>query len=82
MGWLHKVKVKHLFTENEDHESIQTSMMAVADTIDKEQCFWAFDTSKFRAIPEGDDFFGPVDYANKLLDSMYDYADHQRIWIE
>lgn len=82
MAWHHRVKVKYLFTEKEDHTSIQQSATAIADVLDKEICFWAFDTSAFRNIPEGDQVFGPVDYANKLLDRMYDYADDQRIWLE
>jgi len=82
MGWLHRVKVKHLFTEKEDHKSIQESMNAIADVLNREPCFAGFETRKFRAIPHGDDVFGPVDYANRLLDQMYDYADACRIWIE
>ena len=38
--------------------------------------------SKFRAIPHGDEVLGPRDYANRLLDFMYHYADDRRIWIE
>jgi hypothetical protein len=82
MTWRQKVKIKHLLTEDEDHESIQASMNGIADILDQAPCFWLFSTQKFRKIPEGDDVFGPVDYGNKLLDTMYDYADQHRIWIE
>ena len=81
-GWDHRVKVKHLFTEDEDWESVQASMNAVADVLEKAPCFKSFSSlHSFRKIPEGDDIFGPVDYANRLLDRMYDYADDYRIWI-
>ena len=81
MGWMYHVKIKHLFTENEDHESVQASMNAVADVIDA-SLFFHFYTKNFRCIPEGDEFFSPSDYANTLLERMYDYADANRIWIE
>jgi len=83
MAWLHRVKIKHLLTEDEDHESVQKAMNAIADVLRKTSCFWCFfDLPKFRAIPQGDDFFGPTDYANKLLDRMYDFTDAWRIWLE
>ncbi len=83
MSWTHKVKVKHFYTEKEDLESIQTSMTAIGDVLDKTPCFMSFlFTSMFHAIPKGDDVFGPVDYANRLLGRMYDFADANRIWIE
>lgn len=81
-NWQHRVKIRHLFTENEDHESVQTSMSAIADVLKNERCFIGFDTLKFRAIPKGDSEFGPVDYANKQLSRLYDFADYSRIWIE
>lgn len=83
MAWAHRVKVKQFYIEKEDHESIQKSMTAIADVLDASPCFTLFlDVSGFRNIPRGDDIFGPVDYANRLLDCMYDYADASRIWIE
>jgi len=80
-NWRTTVKVKHLFTEEEDYESIAKSMNAVADVLAKEVLFNRFDLKPFRSIPTGDDFFAPIDYANKLLDRMYDYADENLIWI-
>ena len=82
MNWLGRVKVKHLFTENEDYKSVQTSMSAIADVLDSSSHFLLFNTRGFRSVPRGDDFFKPVDYANKMLSRMYDYADENRIWIE
>lgn len=80
--WKNEVKVKHLFTKEEDLESVQKSMNAVADELKKSGCFIRFSIEQFRSIPAGDDVFGPVDYANRLLNEMYDYADRNRIWIE
>lgn len=81
MTWKHEVRIKHLFTEQENHKSIQDSMSAVADVLETKACFDYFDCSKFRSIPQGDDVFGPRDYAKVLFDQMYDYADAQRIWL-
>lgn len=82
MGWDYRVKVKHLFTEEEDAESVRKSMNAIADVLDKEPCFRGFSLLKrFRAIPDGDGFIEPLDYANKLLNELYNYADAERIWI-
>uniref|UniRef100_A0A6H2A2C1 Uncharacterized protein n=1 Tax=viral metagenome TaxID=1070528 RepID=A0A6H2A2C1_9ZZZZ len=80
--WDYHVKVKHLFTEKEDHTAVQKSMTDVADVIQREVGFAGFSVKKFRSIPEGDDTFGPVDYANRLIDRMYDFADSHGIWIE
>ena len=80
--WRHRVKVRHLFTDAEDHASIQQSMSAIADALQAASCFHGFNLSRFRQIPEGDEVVGAVDYANKLLDRMYDFADTKLIWIE
>ena len=80
--WQHKVKIKHLFTEKETHKEVQKSMNEVADVLDKNFCFARFDKAQFRIIPKGDKFFSPADYANKLLDRLYDFADENRIWID
>lgn len=81
-NWKYRVRIKHLLTEEEDFESVQRSMNAIADIIEKEACFEDFDYSRFRKIPEGDEVVGPVDYANRLIERMYNYADRRRIWIE
>ena len=80
--WNHRVAIRHLYTGREDWESIQASMTAIAEVLEKKPFFSEFDTSKFRAIPHGDEVLGPRDYANRLLDFMYNYADDRRIWIE
>jgi len=80
--WVKTIKIKHLFTEKEDLESIQESMAKIADVIDSRNLIPPFNTKKFRAIPKGDDYFQPVDYANKLLNDWYNYADEYRVWTE
>ncbi len=81
--WVHRIKVKHLFTENEDWESIQTSMTQIGNILERTPCFLGFEgVDRFKRIPHGDEFFKPIDYANKLLEEMYAFADTNRIWIE
>ena len=82
MSWNSRVNVKHLFTEEEDHKSVQRSMNAVADVLAASPRFFSFGLREFSAIPKDNDFISPVDYANSLLDLMYDFADEHRIWIE
>jgi hypothetical protein len=82
--WLYTVKIKHLMTEDETRAGVQRDMNAIADALEKEPCFREFNAaqlSNFRNIPKGDDMFGPVDYANLLLERMYNYADRNGIWI-
>lgn len=82
MNWRYTVKIKHLMTDKEDWESVQTEMTAIADILKAAPCFALFDVTKFYAIPKGDDAFGPTDYVNKLLERVYDYADYHSIWID
>lgn len=81
-NWRTKVKMTHLFTDEEDHETVQKTMNQVADILESTPAFRMFNSKQFRNIPEGDDFFQPIDYANKLINKMYDYADDNSIWIE
>jgi len=81
-NWDRTIKIKHLFTGEEDYGSVQKSMNEVADVIDASHLMPPFETKKFRKIPKGDDYFKPVEYANKLLCSWYDYADEYRVWTE
>ena len=81
MKWKHKVTPKHLLTEEEDYDSVQRSMNDVADVLEKEECFSGFNVDAFRKLPKGNGVLRAVDYANQLLDAMYDYADEKRIWI-
>jgi len=80
--WFSKIKLTHLFTKQEDYESIKKSMADIAKVIEYETCFFGFDTKKFYKIPKGDNVIGALDYANKLISKVYDFADDRRIWIE
>ena len=82
MKWINRIELKSLMTEKEAHTSIQSSMNKIAKRIKKEVFFMPFDVSLFSKIPKGDDIFKPVDYANKLIDRLYDFADEHRIWIK
>ena len=82
MKWLHKVKIKYLFTEDEDHETIQKVMNTIADVLEREPCFKKFNAKSFRKIPKGNSDFSACDYANRRLVRMWDFADRHRIWIE
>ena len=82
MKWINRIELKSLMTEKEDFESVQNSMNKIAKRIKKEVFFMSFDVSLFGKIPKGDDIFKPVDYANKLIDQLYDFADENRIWIK
>ncbi len=83
--WKHHVRIKHLFTKSEDHASIQESMINIAHAISNEICFNKFSRvilKKFMHIPKGDGIIEPVDYANKLLVRVYDFADANDMWIK
>ena len=80
--WKNRVKLKHLFTEKEDLKSIRESMKNIADELKKHDCFKYFNSASFYKIPKGDSYFGPLDYANRMLSDMYNYADQNSIWIE
>ena len=84
-NWKHHIHLKELFTDKEDYESVKKSMNEVADRIEKDNHFDSLDKKfikKFRKIPKGDEFFKPIDYANKLLSTLYDFADYEKIWID
>lgn len=78
--WNYTVKIKHLFTENEDFESVQESMNAIADVLDNTFFVPRFNTAKFRNMPKDNEYIEPLEYANKLLNEWYDFADEYRIW--
>lgn len=85
MAWNSKVKIKHLFTDNDDLASVQASMNAIADVVAGAPEFRAFPRNyidRMRNIPAGDEIVPPVDYANRLLDYIYAFADEYRIWID
>jgi len=80
--WNHRITLKHLLTRSEKVEDIRKSMAAIADVLKGDRWFVAFSTDKFYKIPECDDVILSSDYANKLIDRLYDFADSHRIWID
>lgn len=80
-NWRKKIAIKHLLTEKEDLASVQERMNKVADVLSSHFEFRSL-LKKLRKIPKGDEFFKPVDYANKILDELYSIADEYSIWIE
>lgn len=85
MAWSSRVKIKHLFTDKDDLASVQASMNSIADVVAGSPQFCAFPRNyiqRMRNIPSGDEIVPPVDYANRLLDRIFDFADEHRIWIE
>jgi len=80
--WEHKIKIRHLLAKKEDWKSIQNSMNKIADVLEKDEwfkgCRWI---KKFREIPK-DNFIDPADYADKLLEKMWDFCDINNIWVK
>jgi len=83
MQWKYRVKIKHLFTKEEDWNTVQSTMKKIAKALENESCFSFFaEVKKFYKIPKDNEFITPIEYANKLISRMYDYADANQIWIE
>ena len=80
-NWRKKIKIRNLFTEKEDAESVRKSMNEVADVL-KEHREFKHLIQELRNIPDGDEYFTPCDYANKILNKIYNVADEERIWID
>lgn len=82
-AWKNKIKVRHLFTEQSDRESIQKSMNDIADALEASRLFIGLGFDKWRNIPADENgLFSAEEYANKLIGYMYDFADDRRIWID
>jgi hypothetical protein len=75
--WLTKIQIKHLFTEDEDYDSVQKSMKAVAQVL-KEARFPKRLIDECLTIPEE---YSLV-VANSIMSRVYDYADMERIWVD
>lgn len=80
--WRHTVRIKHLLTESEELEDVKKSMVAVADELDKHDCFKLFPVDELRNLEySGSALVRAVDVANMALSKLYDYADKHRIWM-
>ena len=82
MNWRGRVKIKHLLTDGTSHKEVQECMANIAKVIDSSPFFIGFRTHDMKNIPAGDIYFKPEDYANEILDTIYDFADLHSIWIE
>ena len=80
-NWRKKIRIKHLFTEEEDFKSVQKSMNNVADVLEKHFEFKDL-IIYLRNIKKGDEVISCCDYANNVLDKVYNVADAENIWIE
>ncbi|MCJ7768757.1 hypothetical protein MUP79_10250 [Candidatus Bathyarchaeota archaeon] len=80
-NWRKRINIKHLLTKSGKHKDIVKSMNSIADVLEKHFEFKEI-AGRLRNIPKGDDVITPADYANKLLERVYDIADNERIWIE
>ena len=81
-NWKARVKIKHLLTDDESPEAVRACMTSIAEVIEAAPAFRKFNTGRFRVIPDGNGIMSECDFANQLLDELYDYADELRIWIE
>lgn len=81
--WNHKVEgFGAMLTTAPDHAAVQATMTAIADRLKQDPWFSRFDFTQFYNLPEGDDFFAPSDYADRILARLYDYCDRERIWLD
>ena len=81
VNWRKKIKIKHFCNGCEDHKGVQKVMSNIADVLTEHSEFSSI-VPMLRHIPKGDEFFSPADYANKILDRIYDIADCEGVWIE
>jgi hypothetical protein len=78
MNWKAKIKLKHLFTESEDPKDVAIAMKAIGEVLMDDKNFKKFEWDKFVDWEEGE----YIQYANELIDQLFDYADDYHIWIE
>ena len=78
-GWKWHVQLKQLFADSEETpEAVNATMKAVATAMRESLAFRLID----RRILQEMDKCTHVAVADGLLNTMYDYADEHRIWIE
>lgn len=79
-SWKRKIKIKHLLSKDDSDENAQRVAKEIYNILSKqkymedenlwEEVVWAFDDAH------------TCESLNDALDSLYDYADDYRIWIE
>ena len=77
-NWRKTIKIKHLFTENEDYESLQKSMIEIGKVLRSYGEFCILDFDEFDNLPKNH----TLAIANDILNTVYNIADYERIWIE
>lgn len=81
LKWNQTVRIRHLLLDHEEertNESVTRSMNNIGRVLEKHSCFNGF----WLINDFQDEFDADCEDADYLLDSMYDYADLHRIWIE
>jgi len=73
-NWKHKIQLTHLFTDSEDADSVRESMNRIAAVLEQDPFFRGFCYESFKEVEN-------LNYANGLINRLYDYADSNRIWI-
>lgn len=84
-GWKAIINVKHLFTEDEDYESVQKSMNEIASALWESGHFYEYPglLEDMRNIPaEKTCGMEPIQFANNLINEMYNICDYKRIWVD
>lgn len=82
--WKSELNIKEILNDidDEDDEDIIRGLKEIGEKIQNSEHFknFAF-TNDFLnpSLPKG--IFSMQDLANKLLDNLYDYADHNKIWM-
>jgi len=76
--WKKIIKVKHLFTEEKNLDSLQKSMNEIFKVLHTYKEFEELNKYEWEHINQEN----PLECCEKLFDVMYDLADYNKIWIE
>ena len=79
--WRKKISIKQLLTDSEEYDDVQRVMNEIADVLEKHYEFTEL-LPFMRAIPKGDKIVSSCDYANRIMNKIYDIANFERIWIQ
>ena len=80
-NWKKEIKIKHLFTNDDDHKNVQETMNKIADILKYHDEFSCLDFEEFENIPQNNEPCSPLEAANNILDEIYYIADAKGIWI-
>lgn len=79
VNWRHTLRIKHLLGEETDIESVRQTAAKI-DEVVQAAPFMADWPDLDTAFKPGD--IEDVDDLNFALEQLYDYCDHQLIWVE